>query len=575
MKKINLLMMALLLAAFSNACVIDDTCTVQPLPTLSFDTDTLLPPGCYLAKDDVYVSNSATLTLSPGTTLFFAQDTEMQISSDAALNAVGTPDKPIVFTGETKRRGFWTGITFTNSNSDNNRLDYVTVEYAGAGGTGVYHPANIALLSSGYPVRLSMNHSTLRESAGYGFYFRNEAILPEFKNNTVTRNVSGAGFVHSESAWNLDDTTTYRGNDKDVVEVLGNGVDVDNTWPGIDVDYLISDNTLVYAKLTIAAGARLVFKQDASLEIQSDGALNAVGTESNPIVFTGETKRRGFWQGIFFTNSNNDSNRFDYVTIEYAGASDVGITYPSNVSLWSSGYPVRLTMNHSTLRESAGYGFYLRNEAVLPEFKNNTITQNALGAGVVHSESAWNLDDTSTYSGNDKDVVEVLGNGVDVDNTWQAIDADYLVSDSTFIHAKLTIEAGARLVFRQDSGLEIQSDGALTAVGTAEKPIVFTGEERVAGFWNGINFLNANSFGNQLDYATVEYGGAYDFDAGGGAYANISLTSSGYPVRLSLTHSTLRNSSHYGVWLSVEAVLINDSNTFSGNASGDIFQEQN
>ncbi len=82
---------------------------------------------------------------------------------------------------------------FRYSNSNNNQLDYVTVEYAGAG-----NPSNSGNISSvcfpSSPTRFSVTNSIIKDSFGWGVYkFDDEAsgCNITLTNNTYSNNASG------------------------------------------------------------------------------------------------------------------------------------------------------------------------------------------------------------------------------------------------------------------------------------------------------------------------------------------------------------------------------------------------
>ena len=475
--------------------------TCVALSTTSFDTDTTLPAGCYIAESSVSVNDGATLTLDPGVTIKFQQNVEMTVSAGGKLSAVGTAAEPIVLTGEEEIRGYWGGLRFYQSNSTVNQLDYVTIEYGGG-----YHNANLYLDgTSSSPVRLSITNCLLQNSESYGFDFDDDTVIEEFNGNTVTGNTLGAGYVSAEVAGYLDDTSTYTGNDRDVVEVWGGTVKTEKTWAGIDGDYLISGSLSVSAALTVSPGAQLVFEAGQEMSVYSDGSLAAVGTADRPIVLTGEEETRGYWGGLRFYQSNSTANQLDYVTIEYGGGYHNANLYLDG----TSSSPVRLSMTNCLLQGSDTYGFDFDDNTIIEEFSGNTITGNTLGAGYASAEVVGYLDDTSTYTGNDKDVVEIWGGTVKTEKTWAGIDGDYLISGSVAVSAPLTVSPGAQLVFEGGQEMSVYSDGSLAAVGTADQPIVFTGEGKTSGYWGGLRFYQSNSALNQLDYVTIEYGGGY------------------------------------------------------------------
>ncbi len=172
---------------------------------------------------------------------------------------------------------------------------------------------------------------------------------------------------------------------------------------------------------------------------------------------------------------------------------------------------------------------------------------------------------------------ESLSGTIDTDTTLPA--GCYLVESSVSVTggAMLTIEQGVIIKFQQDAGMTVRSDGRLSAVGTAEQPIIFTGEEAVRGYWDGLDFSFSNSFENRLDHVTIEYGGGYRFFGWESARTNLMLNgSSSAPVRVEVTNCTLRESAGWGIWIDDDATVnadIETANTFAGNTGGDVFRE--
>lgn len=528
----------------------------QPLGG-SVSEDLTLVAGCYLAGSNVSIGGNATLTIEPGVTIVFQQDARLTVGADACLSAVGTAEQPIVLTGAEAIRGYWDAVYFNASNDFQNRLDHVTIEYAGSALTGS--------LYLGGGVRLDITDCTLREGAHYGLYMDQHVEIGEFAGNALTANADGAAAVHAHSVGFLDETSTYAGNDRDVVQLFGSSVDRDQTWPAIDVDYVVASKPTVNALLTISPGVRLIFQQDMGLTIGPDGELSAAGTADRPIVMTGEEQIRGFWDGVLFNQTNTFGNTLDYVTIEYAGAG-----YSAN--LWLNGgssSPVRVAITNCTLREGGQYGLYTNQYVEIEEFQRNMVTANALGAASLNVDTTGYLDDTSSYSGNDVDVVVLRGSLVVRDQTWPGIDADYLVSSYYNVDARLVIAPGARLVFQQDTGMTIRTTGRLTAVGTAAQPILFTGEEARAGFWAGFGFNDSDFIENGLEWVTVEYGG------GGGA-GNLWVSGSSLAE---VTNCTFQHSSTWGVWVGSNATVnegiehVETANTFANNAEGNVYTQ--
>ncbi|MGD8570407.1 MAG: Calx-beta domain-containing protein, partial [Gammaproteobacteria bacterium] len=106
----------------------------------------------------------------------------------------------------------------------------------------------------------------------------------------------------------------------------------------------------------------------------------------------------------------------------------------------------------------------------------------------------------------------------------------------------LTINPGVTLMFESSSSLDISATGALSAVGTADLPILFTGVNKTPGSWGGVDFRYTNNVSNALDYLTIEYGGD------SATSANLTTTANSSSItRLAISNTTLRNGFGYGL----------------------------
>lgn len=327
--------------------------------------------------------------------------------------------------------------------------------------------------------------------------------------------------------------------------------------------------------LVLEPGVTIRFARGVGMTVLTDGRLRAVGTPEKPITLTGVVRERGFWNGLHFSSSGSTDNVLDHVTIEYAGGHEFfgwPIARADLVLSGSASRPTRIHVTNCTLRESAGSGFFTDENVEVAAFAGNTVTSNAAGAGTTSVCVAGFLDTTTTYAGNDEDVVYLSGGDVATDQVWRALDAEYVLTTSTTVHAALTVGAGAVLRFVENVGLTVLTGGSLTAVGTPEKPIRFGGTKPVPGHWNGLFLRDSDSPLNRLDHATVEYGGGYEFFGWESARTDLVLKSS----RIHIARCTFRSSAGWGVWVSADSTVNDDlenMNTFSDNAAGNVFRQ--
>lgn len=126
----------------------------------------------------------------------------------------------------------------------------------------------------------------------------------------------------------------------------------------------------------------------------------------------------------------------------------------------------------------------------------------------------------------------------------------------------LTIQPGTKLKFGEGAYLEVVNGAALSAVGTAEEPILFTGWEPRPGVWGGVLFYSS-ALSNEVSHAIIEYAGHPD-----GGSGDLVVSSDG-PGRVKLTSTTLRKGSRFGLTVLQGAGFTEFSNnTITENEAG-------
>jgi hypothetical protein len=543
------------------------------LPT-RFDQDYVLKKGCYLAQKTPVIGAAVRITMEPGVKVIFSESVGLGFSADQVLVAAGTASDPILLTGAEQRRGFWKGLGFDGTLKTDSRLDYVTVEYAGSTTAGNdKDAAGVKLTSDSRGVRLSLTHTTIRESQGWGLWMGGSAVVSAFESNVFTKNTLGPACLNSEVVGVLDDASTYTGNDRDQLVVKAYRLSKAATWAAIDVPYFLETGLGVEADWTIAPGATLIMAKEAGLTISGNAAaLIANGTAAKPIRFTGAASQRGAWDGITFDGSNNTRNVLANATVEYGGDT----THDKDaacVKLTADSSGVQLKMSQTTLKESQGWGLYLTGSAVVPQFAGNTLTKNTLGPVSANSDAIYQLLPTSTYSGNDVDRVVIQGQWASKSVTWEDLKVPYLLEGSLRPNnAVLTIAPGVTLIMAQAAWIEVAGNvNGFHAVGTSTKPITITGLQKTAGYWESIVFDTTNNGANALDYCTIEYGGG---GAAKGWGAMIFATSDSQGVTLSLTYSKVQHSAVCGLSKLPSSNVTLTGTTFVDNAGGDVCQKR-
>ncbi len=377
-------------------------------------------------------------------------------------------------------------------------------------------------------------------------------------------------------------------NESPTVEVCPqNGrIDVNTTWKNLvqdpaKPDYVVCRDTELNAVLTVEPGVVVVFKQDASIgtKLNGNGVLIAKGTAEKPIVFTGEQKIAGFWDGLMLLTSNDVRNELNYVEISYGGGTaDRLFGELANLNVSGRSGPSSVKITNCSFTNSKGRGIHVYNGGILTEFSNNRFSNNTLYPIQLPASQVEKLDENSTFaSSNGINVVAIYGylEGTK-ETTWGPFKdgTRYRFIDSFGAESGLVIKPGSVFEVASQKAIGIGGNGYIIAKGTAEKRIVFTGEVKTPGSWGGILIDGSKDVRNELSYAEISYGGgppAYLYAASG----NLILFSGfGITGRIKVTNSIISNSSEAGVaqYRGVLTLDTPDSNTYSNNAKGNIVQ---
>lgn len=361
--------------------------------------------------------------------------------------------------------------------------------------------------------------------------------------------------------------------------VITEEITIDTVWVNTPsaCDYLLDPRSAAIVvsngTLTVEPGTVIKFAQDSSLRISSNARLLAVGTPAARITFEGQSPVRGFAEGIYF--SSPLESRLEYTDFRYLGKEDVGLFADQDAAI-SGGLDSSLVLKNTTVSGSIFHGAKLE-DINLVEFANNRFFDNALYGVVIDAAQAHKLDVGSDYLGqgqpNGRAYVLLEGVGSDEEAvesaTWQRLNAPYFIDSAVGIAAgTITVAPGTTFVFGAGASLDIDEFGALSAVGTPDAPIVFTGEQQQPGYWENLDYFESSSRDNVLNYAEVRYGGGSNLIEG--------AVSVGLASYLKMSNTTVADSATWGVcvtYISEENQGILEEgpgNTFSNNPLGDI-----
>lgn len=529
----------------------------------SITGSTSLDAACYRVLGDVVVVEGGSLTVGAGTVLKFVQGASLTVAAGGALNASGTADFPIVFSGTRAEVGHWAGIRFENADSELNRLEQVVIEYAGQGEDDA---AALALVSSEVePSRLSVNGLLVRGSEALGFIIDAGTALDRFDAVVVTDSAS-PGRLPAMLAGQIGPGSSFRGNQTDLMELFPGRVERMTVWPEIDVPW-DSAELAVSAPLSIPAGSELQFAVGRGVSVSPEGSLRAIGTSAEPVLFTGLSKEPGFWDGVSFAFSSSPDNRLEHVIIEYAGRNEGvgGLNARTSGDLGSF-----VSLESVDLRFNAGPGFSFEPLTRLGDFDNVTSTANG-STGTLSPDLLDDIGEGFMGTGNTEDAIVLRDATLRDAAEWRNPGVPYVFLDME-LAAPVTIAAGTRLLARAGAEIRITPTGALSAVGTAAEPISFSGMLPTPGHWRGLRFESSNSDANRLEHVSLSHGG-------GGVAAETSgnvvlMCSASRGSVLSVSDTRIEASAGWGIYrqgatcqLSVEQGV-----SFSNNDLGDISQ---
>jgi len=131
------------------------------------------------------------------------------------------------------------------------------------------------------------------------------------------------------------------------------------------------------------------------------------------------------------------------------------------------------------------------------------------------------------------------------DSTFTLVDrgegVDYIVNCYLQVRGDLTIQPGVTIQFGSKGGIRVL-DGSFQAIGTSDKPITFTGEDKVPGSWGHI-VLRTDDIKNKMQHCIVEYAGSFAVSSNGDK-GNVIVMQA---ARLEMQDCIIRHGQEYGV----------------------------
>jgi hypothetical protein len=215
------------------------------------------------------------------------------------------------------------------------------------------------------------------------------------------------------------------------------------------------------ATLTLQPGVTVQFSPTASLAVA--GSLQAIGTATQPITFTGVTASAGSWHGLTIDHSlvAPASADLEFTTMDFGGISGT-----SKAEIYVDRGV--LTLTHSLVRSSAGSGLHATTSALVNVSDTGFVNNAQDAVRLIDPRGDLQFSDL-TASGNLTDAVHILGLNTAIRGAhrWSYPGLPYVIDVlmGNQYGDVLTIDPGNELRFGLNDGLGI--GGELIAAGQA------------------------------------------------------------------------------------------------------------
>ncbi len=330
---------------------------------------TVIETGCYTIPETLTLVAGTTLTLTEGVILKFGSMAKLVVTKDATLTINGTPEVPVILTGEVAVRGYWGGIEFRDSRSANNLIRGAVVQYAGGADT----QSAIGVIQGS--ARLRVDNSLIRFNQGTAFSFNRDGLtLDSFQGNRITGN-DDAGFIILDQLFALKGNNEYIDNEQNLIDVPRNSYTEEQiTIPNLGIPISWNGVQIRRGSLTIEPGAEASMVSGSVIDV--DGTFTAIGTAESPIILRGRFFEEGSWDGLLL--SGRGDKAIEHITIDYAGAAEPNTGAIEVNCLTDS--DVKVSIDHANISYSLSWGIFVNGSGCNSEIgANNTYFSNVLG----------------------------------------------------------------------------------------------------------------------------------------------------------------------------------------------------
>lgn len=265
----------------------------------------------------------------------------------------------------------------------------------------------------------------------------------------------------------VTDPLDCAGRDVTGATVVTDPITQDTTWSGV-VHLPNGVSVRNEPTVTIQPGTKIIVGTGATVEFGFQGAhvtVKAMGTAEKPIRFCGETSTPGYYQGVVLRSGVTAASILRNVLIADGGTGTGGaLTLEAPVTI--QGVQVRNSGAYGVL--ASGFGVDSSTLIVAGAAKSSVLATASPGLGVPLG---------SVLTGNKVDAIDVGFKTFDADVVMHALGVPYRVlvdTQSSASTPSVTIEPGVEVRVQAHKFMRFGA-AAVSAIGTAEKPILFRG----------------------------------------------------------------------------------------------------
>lgn len=564
-----------------------DTCSELTEGDVATGSPVTLDGVCYRVDGRITVDENAVI-IESGTTLYFEEEGGIAVTDDGSLSAEGTEEEPVCFTGIDEEPGFWRGLRFRETDSEENRLSRTVVEYAGSEAWGIRNRDRDrgAIVLTDAETRLEIAESKIRQNAFVALNGSHIRGMDLTISDTLFEENETPILLQAQTADGLAETVQFEDNDVDAAVLYSAGtrdhvIARDTSLAGLP--YRIDKRLEVEeGVLEIEPGAHIEFIEHGGIVVTEDGALSAEGTEDEPVYFGGVEAEPGFWRGLRFRDTDSEQNRLSHAIVEHAGSEPWGIRNRDRDrgAIVLTDENTRLQIADSEIRQNAFVALNGSHIRGMELTMSDTVFEDNETPILLQAQTADGLAETVQFENNEVDAAVLYSAGtrdhvIDTDTSLARL--PYRIDKRLEVEeGVLEIEPGAHIEFIEHGGINVRQEGALSAVGTEDEPVYFGGVEQDRGFWRGLRFGDSSSDRNELNYVVVEHAGSEPWTLNRQSRNEGGVVIVGPETRLKITNSELRHNDIAAIMAkdTGESVVELSSSTFEDNAHATRVQAQ-